>query len=475
MTVEPVFQTPAAHRRIDAMVEPLTVYEHLYSDASYAFFYESLENDQMRGRYSFLGGRPRLVFQSKRDRISLHNSDKSKELHGHPLEILRRLLGRAVDAPAVTPFSGGAVGYLGYDMVRFFENVPDDNPDDPDLPDSCFIFPQEVVAFDHLTGTVHLFVHSSGDGSQDLDRLEASVHACAGRPRIDLAAPPSRTHDDGTPPMISRTTQLEFIEAVNRAQEHIRAGDIFQVVLSRRFDFAVCTSPVALYKALRRANPSPYMYLLNLDDMSVLGSSPEILVKLERGRVITRPLAGTRPRGETPEQDRLYERELLADEKERAEHIMLVDLSRNDLSRVCSYGTVRTTELLEVERYSHVMHLVSHVEGRLTPDRDAFDVLGATFPAGTVSGAPKVRAMEIIEELESLRRGVYAGAIGYFSLLGDMDMCIAIRTIVLKGERGFIQAGAGIVADSVPQREFEETAAKARGMMRAVSSARGAA
>lgn len=475
MTVEPVFQAPPAYRRIDAAVEPLAVYERLYSDAPYAFLYESLEDDQARGRYSFLGGRPRLVFQSKRDRISLCNGNKTEEFRGDPLAILRRLVGPPTDVPAVAPFPGGAVGYLGYDMVRFFENLPDSNSDDPELPDSCFIFPQEVVAFDHLTGAVHLLAYSSSDASQCLDCLQASVLACAGSSRLDVAAPPRRAHGDSTVPIVTCTTQPEFVEAVNQAQEYIRAGDIFQVVLSRRFDFTVVNSPVELYKALRCSNPSPYMYFLNLHDMSVLGSSPEVLVKLEAGRVTTRPLAGTRPRGATTEQDLLHERELLADEKERAEHIMLVDLSRNDLSRVCSYGSVQTTELLGIERYSHVMHLVSHVEGRLAPGHDAFDVLRATFPAGTVSGAPKVRAMEIIDELEGVRRGVYAGAIGYFSLLGDMDMCIAIRTIILKGERGFIQAGAGIVADSVPHCEFEETAAKAQGMMRAVSSARGAA
>ncbi|MGD2110879.1 MAG: anthranilate synthase component I family protein, partial [Phycisphaerae bacterium] len=278
-----------------------------------------------------------------------------------------------------------------------------------------------------------------------------------------------------TAPMSSRTSEPQFTEAVRRAKEHIHAGEIFQVVLSRRFDFTLQGSPLDLYKKLRATNPSPYMYLLNFAELQVLGSSPEMLVKLEGRRVVTRPLAGTRPRGSTPNEDIATEKDLLADEKERAEHVMLVDLARNDLGRVCKYGTVRTTEFLDIERYSRVIHLVSHVVGELAEGLDAFDVLRATFPAGTVSGAPKVRSMEIIDELETARRGVYAGAIGYFSVRGDMDMCIAIRTIVVHNRRGFIQAGAGIVADSEPDREFAETLAKASGLIRAVNAEKGAA
>ena len=270
--------------------------------------------------------------------------------------------------------------------------------------------------------------------------------------------------------MICNTTEADFKTAVAKAKEYIQAGDVFQVVLSQRFEFAIPGDTFRLYQALRCTNPAPYMYFLNLDGLQVLGSSPEILVKLRAGTVSSRPLAGTRPRGKTPEQDRRLAQELLADEKERAEHIMLVDLARNDLGRVCAYGSVKTTELLQIERYSRVMHIVSHVEGRLAKGKDAFDVLRATFPAGTVSGAPKVRAMEIIEELEPVKRGIYAGAIGHFNVLGELDVCIGIRTIIAREGRGYVQVGAGIVADSVAQREYQETINKAKGMMRAVSA-----
>jgi anthranilate synthase component 1 len=380
-----------------------------------------------------------------------------------------------LDVPGVAPFVGGAVGYLGYDMVRFYESIPNENPDDLQFPESLFIFPEEVIVFDHVAGETHLIVYADTHENGRLDYMEQYVLACnrtASQTARNLVfSSPSRD----TAPMSSRTSEPQFTEAVRRAKEHIHAGEIFQVVLSRRFDFTLQGSPLDLYKKLRATNPSPYMYLLNFAELQVLGSSPEMLVKLEGRRVVTRPLAGTRPRGSTPNEDIATEKDLLADEKERAEHVMLVDLARNDLGRVCKYGTVRTTEFLDIERYSRVIHLVSHVVGELAEGLDAFDVLRATFPAGTVSGAPKVRSMEIIDELETARRGVYAGAIGYFSVRGDMDMCIAIRTIVVHNRRGFIQAGAGIVADSEPDREFAETLAKASGLIRAVNAEKGAA
>ena len=482
MTVGPVFQSPPALRRIDCSAKPLDVYERLYAAESYSFLYESLGETRTGARYSFAGGRPRLVFQSKGKRIHLREGSQTRDLIGDPIEMLRRLVGPPMDLPAIAPFCGGAVGYLGYDMVRFFETLPDENPDDLQLPDGFFIFPEELVVFDHAAGQACIIVYAKEDAKQRLDLMQRAVAENAGdcdadiQPVIGVQDAPRTTapEDSQNDLCFPRTTEEEFTIAVDRAREYIRAGDIFQVVLSRRFDFPVTSPPLTLYKALRRTNPSPYAYFLNFGDVQVLGSSPEVLVQLEGRRVMTRPLAGTRPRGADARQDRLHQQDLLSDEKERAEHVMLVDLARNDLGRVCSLGTVQTTKLLQVERYAHVHHLVSQVEGRLAEDCDAFDVLRASFPAGTVSGAPKIRAMEIIDELETVKRGVYAGAIGYFSLCGDMDLCIAIRTIVLHGQRGSIQAGAGIVADSVPQREVQETLIKAKGLIQAVNAVQGA-
>ncbi|MCH7838883.1 MAG: anthranilate synthase component I [Planctomycetes bacterium] len=489
MTVGPVFQSPPALRRIDCSAKPLDVYERLYAGQSYSFLYESLGETRTGARYSFTGGRPRLVFQSKGKRIHLREGSQTRDLIGDPIEMLRQLVGPPMDLPAIAPFCGGAVGYLGYEMVRFFETLPDDNPDDLRLPDSFFIFPEELVVFDHAAGEACIIVYAQEDATQRLDLMQRALSECAGaggagvQPGITTAhqsglevqdASRTTAPEDGQNDLcFPRTTEEEFTTAVNRAKEYIRAGDIFQVVLSRRFDFSVTSPPLTLYKALRRTNPSPYAYFLNFGDVQVLGSSPEVLVQLEGRRVMMRPLAGTRPRGADARQDRLHQQDLLSDEKERAEHVMLVDLARNDLGRVCSLGTVQTTKLLQVERYAHVHHLVSQVEGRLAEDCDAFDVLRASFPAGTVSGAPKIRAMEIIDELETVKRGVYAGAIGYFSLRGDMDLCIAIRTIVLHGQRGSIQAGAGIVADSVPEREVQETLMKAKGLIQAVNAVQG--
>ena len=490
MTVGPVFQSPPALRRIDCSAKPLDVYERLYAGQSYSFLYESLGDTRTGARYSFTGGRPRLVFQSKGKRIQLREGSETRDVIGNPIEMLRQLVGPPMDLPAIAPFCGGAVGYLGYDMVRFFETLPDENPDDLQLPDGFFIFPEELIVFDHAAGEACIITYAKEDSTQRLElmqrTLSESAEVCGtglqqgigvqdvppttapGNSKEDLCFP--RSNDN---PCFPRTTEEEFTTAVNRAKEYIRAGDIFQVVLSRRFDFSVTSPPLTLYKALRRTNPSPYAYFLNFGDVQVLGSSPEVLVQLEGRRVMMRPLAGTRPRGADARQDRLHQQDLLSDEKERAEHVMLVDLARNDLGRVCSLGTVQTTKLLQVERYAHVHHLVSQVEGRLAEDCDAFDVLRASFPAGTVSGAPKIRAMEIIDELETVKRGVYAGAIGYFSLRGDMDLCIAIRTIVLHGQRGSIQAGAGIVADSVPEREVQETLMKAKGLIQAVNAVQG--
>lgn len=457
------------HRRIRGKTAPLRVFDKLYAHERYAFLYESLEGHGARGRYSFIGGRPRLIFKSKGTKITLRIGDREQHVDDRPLDVLRRLVQSQTEAPPVATFPGGAVGYLSYDAVRLIESIPDANPDDLDLPDCHFIFPQEIVILDHLDEVVHILLYRE-DGQDDRARqIEQAIADCEEQDDEPFPGAPGPPEPGAVQiPLKSNMTEAQFVEAVEKAKEYIVAGDVFQVVLSQRFEFPMTTSPLSLYKALRLTNPSPYLYYLNFDDRQVLGSSPEVLVKLAGRRVISRPLAGTRPRGATSEEDRALGEELQADEKERAEHVMLVDLARNDIGRVCKSGSIQLTDLLEIERYSKVMHMVSNVEGRLRDDADAFDLFEATFPAGTVSGAPKIRAMEIIDELEPVKRGLYAGAIGYFSHLGDMDLCIAIRTMLVQNGTGYIQAGAGIVADSVPQREYAETLSKATGLIKAV-------
>jgi anthranilate synthase component 1 len=399
-----------------------------------------------------------------------------------PLEALREIVKSQSRPPVPTPFAGGAVGYLSYDIVRQFEKLPDKNPDDLNLPDCYFLVPDEIVVFDHQTGQATVCLVQDDESNSRLRKvLDGLKTPLTPGPFPSEAEGEGRKKDsplsrlcerrDGGEGLRSNLTREQFEANVERAKEYIRAGDIFQVVLSQRFEFPVTTSPLGLYQALRITNPSPYMYFLNLDGHAVIGSSPEILAKLSGRTVSVRPLAGTRPRGGTPSEDDALETDLLADAKENAEHLMLVDLARNDLGRICDFGSIQVSDMHTVEKYSRVMHLVSHVDGNLRSGCDAFDVVRTTFPAGTVSGAPKIRAMEIIDELEPTRRGVYAGAIGYFDAGDDMDLCIAIRMILVRGNRGFIQAGAGIVADSDPGCEYQETLNKANAMMRAVQLA----
>jgi anthranilate synthase component 1 len=446
----------------------VALYERLFAAEPYSFLYESLESSGKRGRYSFLGGKPFAVFQSTGDRIEIRAGGAVHRLNWNPLESLRNLVNEARMDASVRPFSGGAVGYVSYDAVRFFEAVPDKNPDTLAVPEFYFIFPEEVLVFDHLERTVDIVLHSDSPAQERLEQLSLECRLCPDLPTPDLS-----TNPEGTAGFESNMSPEAFMDSVRKAKEYILAGDIFQVVLSQRFGFPIRTDPLRVYEALRVTNPSPYMYLLRFETLNLLGSSPEILVKVLDRQVTIRPLAGTRPRGKTEAEDAALESELLGDEKERAEHVMLVDLARNDIGRVCRYGTVETTDLFCIERYSKVMHLVSNVEGVLRRDRDAFDCFAACFPAGTVSGAPKVRAMEIIDELEPVRRGVYAGAIGYFDFGGNMDMCITIRTLVLREGRGYLQAGAGVVADSDPEREYHETLNKARALFQAVAAAGG--
>jgi len=457
------------YRRVRGNPVPLAVYERLYGGDRYGFLYESLEEHGTRGRHSFTGGKPLVVFRSKGDRAEIRRGDEVHEVRGNPLDTLRALVRSGADALPVATFPGGAVGYLGYDVVRFLAALPDTQTDDLELPDAHFVFPAEVLIFDHVDEVVHILLYQADAGT---DRLDAIAAVIAELEAVGAASAPEPEPPDAASPapaLRANITPEQFAESVRQAQEHIRAGDIYQVVLSQRFEFEVTRPPLDIYRALRRSNPSPYMYFLNLDGVQISGSSPEVLVKLTGRRVEIRPLAGTRPRGATAEEDEALARELVADEKERAEHVMLVDLARNDIGRVCQTGSVRVREYLEVERYARVMHLVSDVEGRLRDDRDAFDLFASAFPAGTVSGAPKIRAMQIIDQLEPLRRGPYAGAIGYFSFLGDMDLCIAIRTLVIHGRRGLLQVGAGVVADSVPEAEYQETLNKARALIQALA------
>jgi len=457
---------------------PLTVFAKVACDESHAFLLESLEGGEEWGRYSFIGLRPLATFSSRGSESNIDRCGQRQCRQGDPLVALEELLASFnVVVPAGLPrFFGGAVGFMGYDMVRFMERLPELTPPLEQFPDSSFMIPQLVLVHDNLkqrllvVNCVHLTADDDVDQAYDravaaidevIDRIQQPVPAAVARPN------PGAGHHEFT----SNMTGEQFHAMVEQAKEYIRAGDIIQVVLSQRFHAKTDLDPFYLYRALRHINPSPYLFYVHLDDLHLIGSSPEILVRLEDEHIELRPIAGTRPRGRTEEEDLALEKELLADPKERAEHFMLVDLGRNDVGRVACPGGVETRDLMVIERYSHVMHIVSGVHGRLAPGKNMFDVLRACFPAGTVSGAPKIRAMEIIEELEPERRGPYAGAVGYFGFTGNMDLCITIRTMVMKGTDLWIQAGAGIVADSVPEREYQETINKAMGMRRAVELA----
>ena len=449
------------HRRLRLECSPVDVYHCLYRSEPWGFLYESLESPEKRGRFSFVGGRPFLRFESRGGSIETIGDSRMVRSAGPSMDVLRELVRTGAAQPDVRPFSGGAVGTVSYDAVRLFETLPDRHGPSR-APDLQFLFPSELVVFDHLEGTVDAILFGESRTESGINRMVDRLASCPAVSRGSVQT----VHALPLEPR-SNFTREEFCRAVEKAKAYIRAGDIFQVVVSQRFSFVLPADPWDVYRVFRKINPSPYMYYLHLDGRHVLGSSPEILVKVDGRRASIRPLAGTRPRGTIPEEDLRLESELLRDEKERAEHVMLVDLARNDLGRVCRYGSVRTTDLFGVERYSKVMHLVSNVEGVLEDGKDAFDAFASCFPAGTVSGAPKVRAMEIIDELEPSRRGPYAGAIGYFGFSGDMDMCIAIRMLTQENGMGTVQAGAGIVADSDPESEYRETLQKARAVLSA--------
>ena len=446
----------------------------------YSFLLESLEGGERWGRYSFIGLRPLIVFRSKGERVEVEKGGRVEERRVQdPLEALKELLAgfQVPHFPELPRFPGGAVGYLSYDMVRFMERLPRRLEDTQGFHDALFMVPELLLVHDNLRQSLFIIAWMEAEG-QGEEGLEARYSAAAGlmdsvihQIRQGLPYPAADLHGHRPPELGPEVDQERFMGMVERAKEYIRAGDIIQVVLSQRFSGTNHLPPFAIYRALRRINPSPYLYFLTMGDEVLIGSSPEILVRLTGREIYLRPIAGTRPRGRTPEEDRRLREELLADPKERAEHLMLVDLGRNDVGRVAELGSVVVEDLMTIEYYSHVMHIVSGVKGRLAQGRDMFDVIRATFPAGTVSGAPKIRAMEIIEELEHATRGPYAGAVGYLGFNGNMDLAITIRTLCQKGDRLFLQAGAGIVADSDPQREWQETINKGRAMMKAVEEA----
>ena len=459
-----------AHLRLDRAANALDAFSRLYAGDRYAFLCESL-GEAGRNRFSFFGGRPSRIHRSWPSSITIEEVERG-ETRSDPRDLLdsiRELLAGAEAAPFVPPFSAGVVGYLGYDVVRRFERLPTAPPDPEGLPDSVLLVPSEIVVVDHHEGTTDILVHGSG-GATRLEVIRAHLERTSERASERASAAPGPGEAVELRP---RTPRPQFETGVETILEQIRAGDLFQGVLSQRFEAVFDQDPLDLYRVLRETNPSPYMYFLKLGpDHAVLGSSPEVLVSLEGTRALTRPLAGTRPRGGSPERDAAHAEELLADPKERAEHVMLVDLARNDLGRVCEYGSVRVTRQFEIERHARVMHIVSEVEGRLRAEHDALDLLRATFPAGTVTGAPKIRAMEIIDALEPVRRGLYGGAIGYIDPAGRMDLCLAIRTLVVHRGRVLLQAGAGVVADSDPAREYEETRHKASALVRALERCR---
>ena len=489
-TLVPLYRTLTAD-----LETPVTAFLRLAADEPECFILESVEGGENLGRYTFIGIQPyrKLVSRGRSVEITEGSTAGAKQKTPRRVEAdIFALWKEALEGhnPAhiagLPPFTAGAVGFFAYDVVRQIEWLPEDTTDDLGMPDACLMFFDEVLAFDHVKKEILLIVTADvrrqkpqaayDDALRRLNRLENRL----ARPLPAI----KRRKVSGKLKIESKTKKKDFLAAVKRSKEYIAAGDVFQVVISQRFDVRPEVDPFSVYRALRIVNPSPYMYFLRLqlgspgrkaEPTHIVGSSPELLVRVQGRRVEYRPIAGTRPRAATEEEDLRRESELVNDEKERAEHVMLVDLGRNDVGRVSEYGSVRVKDLMFVERYSHVMHLVSSIEGRLHPDLTAVDAFRACFPAGTLSGAPKIRAMEIIEELEPTRRGIYGGSVLYADFSGNLTSCIAIRTLLMQGSQGHIQAGAGIVADSIPESEYEESVNKSRAVVRAIERARGTA
>jgi anthranilate synthase component 1 len=470
----PVYRTLLAD-----LETPVSVYLKLAQSGLASFLLESVEGGEQVARYSFVGVQPKATLTIQSGRVIRtsggHSTARLLDADKDPLDVIKAEMAQftPVQVSGLPRFVGGMVGYLGYDVVRHFEELPRTASDTLDLPEAVFLLVDTLVIFDHVRHELIVLSNAHNQGNPDIAYNDALV-------RIDMLIDALRQPLTTVPQadyalgetLTSNTTREKFEANVLRAKEYIAAGDAFQIVLSQRLTCRTSAPPFAVYRALRALNPSPYMFFFDFGSgFHLVGASPEMMVRLEDGVATVRPIAGTRPRGVTEDEDHRHETDLLNDPKERAEHVMLVDLGRNDLGRVCEYGTVKVPRMLVVERYSHVMHLVSHVQGKPRPGIDAFDLIRATFPAGTLSGAPKIRAMEIIEELEGTRRGAYGGAVGYFSFDGSMDTCITIRSMVMRGDQVTIQAGAGIVADSVPAREYDESINKARALAVAIQRA----
>jgi anthranilate synthase component 1 len=464
------------------METPISLFKR-FEDSEYCFLLESVEGGEKWARYSFVGRNPFLIVKSSNGKnyIKDRNGNESVE-EGNPIDTIKALMGkyRGAEILKLPRFNGGAVGFFGYDLIRYYENLPNVPEDDLRLPESHFMFTDEVIVFDHLKQKIHIIVNMHVNGN--IERAYTSTteriktiyrEILSSRWKINENIKPDQGAVKKELNFTSNITREKFCDNVVRAKQYIKDGDIFQVVLSQRLCVETDHEPLDIYRVLRVINPSPYMYYLKFKDYRLIGSSPEMLVRVEDGTAETCPIAGTRKRGATKEEDEALEKDLLADKKECAEHTMLVDLGRNDIGKVSKYGTVKVNNLMHVEKYSHVMHIVTNVIGELREDKTPFDALMSVLPAGTVSGAPKVRAMEIIDELENVKRGPYAGAIGYLSFNGNLDSCITIRTMVIKNNKAYIQAGAGIVADSVPEMEYEETINKAKALLKALEEVGG--
>jgi anthranilate synthase component 1 len=471
---------PVYRRLLSDALTPVSAF-HRLDTGRQACLFESVIGGEKVGRYSFLAIEPFWELVAHGNRVTVRGEGGERKFESpDPLDELRRRLNafRAVHLPELPPFEGGAIGYAGYDVVRYVENLPKAPRDDRGLPDLSFAFYDRMAVFDNVSKTMFLIAMARLDKLPDpraayddacrrVDDLVSRLSQPKNVPPADIAT--------GGPPQIgwkSNLRQEEYEAAIRKCVEYIRAGDIFQVVISQRLELELGCDPFEVYRTLRVVNPSPFMFFLRTPEVTLVGSSPEIMCRVVDKQATVRPLAGTRPRGATDEEDRKLAEELLADPKERAEHVMLVDLGRNDIGRVAKFGSVKLSDVMVIERYSHVMHITSNVTGKLRDDCDAFDALKACLPAGTVSGAPKVRAMQIIDELEPHRRGPYAGAVGYIDYAGNMDTCIALRTLVVQGDKAYIQVGAGIVADSVPASEYQETLNKARGLLKAIEVTR---
>jgi anthranilate synthase component 1 len=472
------FKTVPVYKRILAdLLTPISAYMRLTIKSDYSFILESAEQGEGYGRYSFIGRNPHIILKSENNMIHIYEDGEWKTNSDSFLSVLREIQ-KKYQAPKLSKiphFTGGLVGFMGYESITWVEDIPIFKEDELQCPDAIFMLFHELIAFDHLQNQVILFSNVQIEEGMDLEKVYNEANL-----RIDEMGEDLHTDIDyqtSTPARLEQSelrsnfTQEEFESAVKKAKEYIKIGDVFQLVLSQRFQRQTSTDPLTMYRALRSINPSPYMFHLKLGDFDIIGASPELLVKVEDGEIEIRPIAGTQQRGGDADADKKLAKDLLSDDKERAEHLMLVDLGRNDVGRAAEFDTVKVKEFMVVEYYSHVMHIVSDVRGKLRVGKDVFDALYSGFPAGTLTGAPKIRAMEIIHDLEPSRRGVYSGAIGYFDFTGDMNTCIAIRTMVMKDNMVYFQSGAGIVNDSDPEKEFKETVSKAKAINSAIDLA----